>query len=155
MKLIFICHGNICRSTMAEALAKHLVDEAKKQGKKLKPEFASLEICSRATSSEELGNPPHHGTIRELQRRGISLAYLSAKKATKLCPADFSSDNLLYYMDQNNRRNIVRSFDIDALKNCFPLLSKDVADPWYTGDFQTCYDDVYSGVKQIVDDLFQ
>lgn len=138
-RILFVCHGNICRSPMAEFVMKDL---AEKRG--LGDYF---EIASAATSSEELGNPVHHGTLRKLKQVGIDC---SGKYARKLTKRDYADYDLLIGMDEANVRNMRRMYANDPDGKVFKLLEfagsqRDIADPWYTGNFDETYDDVSDG----------
>ena len=144
-KILFICHGNICRSTMAEYVMKHLV---KKAG--LEKEFF---IDSAATSTEEIGNGVHYGTRRKLAEVGIPCGDHRARQMTK---GDYEKFDLLIGMDGANLRNMRRICGGDA-KNKLRLLlqytgsDRDIADPWYTGNFDATYVDVVSGCTGLLE----
>ena len=140
-KILFICHGNICRSPMAEFVMKDLV---KKAGRS-----AEFEIASAAVSCEELGNPVYPPARRELQNHGISCAGKTARRITE---SDLGYYDYLYYMDASNARYLQRLFGDKAAK-CQPLLERDVADPWYTGDFSQTLDDILTGCSRILEEL--
>ena len=147
IKILFICHGNICRSPMAEFVMKELVRE-----RGLEDRF---EIRSCATSTEEIwngvGNPVYPPAKRELARHGIDCA---GKRAVQLTPEDYNRYDYLICMDRNNVRNAVR---ITGRGEKYRLLleyageSRDVADPWYTGDFERTYEDVLKGCTALLD----
>lgn len=144
IKILFICHGNICRSPMAEFVMKDMV---KKAG--LADQF---EIASAATSTEEIGNPVHRGTRERLKREGISVA---GKTAVQLKKSDYGKYDYLIGMDSWNIRNIQRMTGGDPEGKIYKLLdfagiSRDVADPWYTGDFETTYQDVVAGCEGLL-----
>ena len=137
-KIVFVCHGNICRSTMAEFLFRDLV---KKKGKE-----KDFQIISRATSREELGNPVHPGTRRILESLGISCA---GKRAQQITAKECDEADLIVIMDENNRRNLSPFLGNNARK-VFSLLSfahldRDIADPWWTGNFEETYEDIRFG----------
>lgn len=149
MNILFVCHGNICRSPMAEFVMKDLV---KKDG--LDTKFV---IASAATSAEELGNPVYPPARNELARHGISCAGHAARKLTK---ADYAAFDLLLGMDHANIRNMERVCGGDPLGKIHRLLDYtsrpgDVADPWYTGDFRTTWNDVSEGCAALLDKLKQ
>lgn len=140
-KVMFVCHGNICRSPMAEFVLKNLV---LKEG--LEDEFV---ISSSATSREEIGNPVHYGTRNLLKRYGIDT---SGKYAVQLTKRDYDEYDYLIAMDQWNLSNMKRIIGEDSKKKVSLLLDYtdrkgDIADPWYTGDFETTYRDVLEGCK--------
>lgn len=140
-KIMFVCHGNICRSPMAEFLFKDMV---KKRG--IADDFM---IASSATSREEIGNPVHHGTKKKLGELGISV---SGKYAVQLTKKDYDMYDYIIAMDSNNIRNIYRIIGDDSLEKVFLLLDfagrsgESIADPWYTGDFDLTYADIKSGL---------
>ncbi len=142
--ILFVCHGNICRSPMAEFVMKDLV---KKAG--LEAEF---EIASAATSTEELGNPVYPPARRELAAHGIGCAGHAARQLKK---ADYSRWDLLIGMDQANLRNMNRICGGDPDGKIHLLLeyagrTDEVADPWYTGDFRQTWDDVLEGCTALL-----
>jgi len=141
IKVLFVCHGNICRSPMAEFVMKDIV---KKAG--LENEF---HIASAATSSEELGNPVHRGTKAKLAEHGITTA---GKVARKLCKEDYNKYDYLIGMDSWNMKNMRRLFGGDpdtklSLLLAFAGRDGDIADPWYTGNFEVTYNDVLAGCQ--------
>ncbi len=147
IKIMFVCHGNICRSPMAEFLMKDLVE---KQG-----ESEKFLIKSSATSSEELGNPVHYGTRGVLDRLGISY---KGKYAVKLTAKDYNEYDYFVGMDTANIKNMQRIFGGDPENKISLLLSyagenRDVADPWWTGNFEQTYRDVSVGVKAFYDTI--
>ena len=138
-RILFVCHGNICRSPMAEFVMKDLAEKRGLGG--------YFEIASAATSSEELGNPVHHGTRTKLKQYGIDC---SGKYARKLTKRDYADYDLLIGMDEANVRNMRRLFANDPDGKVFKLLEfagsqGDIADPWYTGNFDETYEDVSDG----------
>lgn len=142
IKIMFVCHGNICRSPMAEFLMK---DFLKKKGEN------GIYVASSATSSEELGNPVHYGTRRVLDRLGISCA---GKVATKLTANDYDKYDYFIGMDEQNRRNMYRILGDDRQNKISLLLDytptpRSVADPWYTGDFTATYNDISLGIQKL------
>jgi protein-tyrosine phosphatase len=144
-RILFVCHGNICRSTMAEFVLKDMV-----AARGAADEFS---IASAATSTEEIGNPVHPGTQRMLREHGIG--GFQAKRARQLTPADYNDFDLIIGMDEANIRNMNRMLGGDPDGKIHKLLEfagsvRDVADPWYTGDFETTYDDVLAGCKGLL-----
>lgn len=138
IRILFVCHGNICRSPMAEMVMKDMV-----RARGIEDLF---HIESAATSSEELGNPVHRGTQRVLKAHGIPC---ENRQARRLRAADAAGWDLLIGMDERNMRNMQRMLP-DAAEKMHLLLefagsNRDVADPWYTGDFETTFNDVDAG----------
>ena len=141
IKVLFICHGNICRSPMAEFLFKDMV---KKRG--IAEQFY---IASAATSTEEIGNPVHRGTRNILNGLGISC---QGKQAVQMTKADYIKYDYLIGMDHWNISNMTRIAGGDPEGKIIRLLDftarpRDVADPWYTGDFNTTYRDIIGGLE--------
>ena len=144
VRIMFICHGNICRSPMAEFILKDMVE---KQGR-----AEEFYIASSATSYEEIGNPVHYGTKAVLDRLGISS---KGKSAVHLERSDYDKYDYLICMDNANVRNALRILGDDSLgKVCkllkFTGLDSDVADPWYTGNFEDTYRDVVKGCRALL-----
>ena len=144
IKILFVCHGNICRSPMAEFVMKHLVNESK---------VNEIYIESAATSTEELGNDMHRGTKEKLRNEGIPFKRRSARQMTK---SDYSSFEYIIAMDSNNIRNISRIIKTDSDNKVYKLLDftnrkgSDIADPWYTGNFDATYNDILEGCKGLL-----
>ena len=143
-KILFVCHGNICRSTMAQYV---LEDMVKNQG--LEDLF---EIDSAATSREEIGNGVHHGTRRKLAEMEIPCGDHRARQVTK---ADYEYYDYLLIMDANNRRNLLRIIGSDPQDKVHRLLDfssdpRDIADPWYTGNFDVTYEDIAEGCRDFL-----
>lgn len=141
IKILFVCHGNICRSTMAQSIFAHMAAE---QGLS-----ESFYIDSAATSREEIGNPPHYGTVNRLHQAGIPVVPHKARQMTR---ADYEEYDYLIGMDSANIRNMARIAGGDPEGKIYKLLSfagssRDVADPWYTGDFDATYADVEAGCR--------
>lgn len=141
IKILFICHGNVCRSPMAEFVLKDIVQ---KEG--IASEFY---IASAATSTEEIGNPVHHGTRSKLAQVGIST---SGKYAVQMKRSDYQEYDYIIGMDSWNYRNMLRIAGKDKEEKISLLLDytdhpRDVADPWYTGDFEKTYEDVLAGCQ--------
>lgn len=144
IKVLFVCHGNICRSPMAEFVFKDMV---KKEG--LEKEFL---IASAATSTEEIGNGVHYGTKQKLALYNISCA---GKKAVQMKKADYEKYDYLLGMDNANIRNMNRIANSDNEHKIKRLLDysnapRDIADPWYTGNFDKTYDDVVEGCTALL-----
>ena len=140
IKVLFVCHGNICRSPMAEFVMKDLVKKAGRE--------AEFLIDSAATSREELGNPVYPPARRELNRHGIACDGHCARQITR---ADLSKYDYIYYMDSRNARNLARMFPGE--ENFRPFLERDVADPWYSGDFTQTWEDICQGCARILEEL--
>ena len=139
-KILFVCHGNICRSPMAEFVMKDLAAKVGRSGE--------FKIASAAVSREEIGNPVYPPARRELQKHGIRCDGHAAHQITR---AELDEYDMIYYMDASNARYLRRLFGEDAAK-CQPLLSRDVADPWYTGDFQVTWEDIMEGCQRIMEE---
>ena len=144
IKILFVCHGNICRSPMAEFVMKQLVAQAGLAGQ--------FEIASAATSTEEIGNPVYPPARRKLAEHGIGCA---GKTARQLCAADYQKYDLLVGMDSANLRNMRRICGGDPQGKLHLLLDytgrpRDVADPWYTRDFEATWQDVLSGCRALL-----
>lgn len=141
IKILFICHGNICRSPMAQFVFQHMVNQSG-----LSSQF---HIDSRATSTEEIGNPPHRGTVRKLQQAGIPVL---PHRATQITWSDYNNFDYIIGMDAWNIRNLNRMLKGDPAEKVYKLLSfagsgRDIADPWYTGNFDETYNDVVEGCE--------
>ena len=140
IKILFICHGNICRSPMGEYVLKDMVKKAGLE--------SSFRIASAAVSREELGNPVYPPARRELQKHGISC---DAHRAHQITQKEYDQVDRVYYMDRSNYRYLQRLLkDTDK---CFPLLPHDVADPWYTGDFGETWRDIVEGCEKIMEEF--
>ncbi len=153
LRILFVCHGNICRSPMAEFVMKKLVrDEG------LEDQFY---IESAATSTEEIwngkGNPVYPPARRKLAEHGISCAGKEARQTTR---RDYARFDYLIGMDAANIRNMNRMYGGDPEGKISMLLthagiSRDVADPWYTGDFESTWQDVLTGCKALLTEIQQ
>ena len=141
IKILFVCHGNICRSPMGKFVLQDMVN---KRG--LSHLF---EIDSVAVSREELGNPVYPPARQELARHGIAC---DGHRARQITQRDYDHFDHIYYMDRSNARYLARMFPEDAGK-IRPLLFRDVADPWYTGDFSQTWDDITEGCEAILKEL--
>ena len=142
-KILFVCHGNICRSPMAEFVMKDLLNK----------EGIDAYVASAATSTEEIGNPVHRGTRAKLGEYGIST---EGKYAVQLTKSDYDKYDYIVGMDTANIRNILRICGGDPECKVAKLLSfagidGDIADPWYTGNFDDTYDDVLKGCKALAE----
>ena len=147
IKILFICLGNICRSPMAEFLLKDMV---KKRG--IAGDFY---IVSAATSTYEVGNPVHRGTRAKLAQYGISVA---GKTAVQLTKEDYAKYDYLIGMDSANIRDIMRIIGSDPQHKVYKFLQfagseRNIADPWYTGNFDVTYDDIYEGCTALLEYL--
>lgn len=144
-KILFVCHGNICRSPMAEFIMKKLVSEAGLSG--------AFEIASAATSTEEIGNPVYPPARRKLAEHGIAC---DGKTARQLTRRDYDNYDLLIGMDRYNIRNMERMCGGDPDGKIHMLMEyagndgQDVADPWYTGDFNATWCDCLNGCKGLL-----
>ena len=141
IKVLFICHGNICRSPMAEFLFKNYF---KNKGKE-----KSFLIESAATSTEEIGNGVHYGTKRILNSLGIDC---SNKRARQITKSDYDNFDYLIGMDEWNINNILRIVGKDINNKVYKLLDftnlkRDIKDPWYTGNFTETYEDIMIGIE--------
>ena len=141
IKILFVCHGNICRSPMGEYVLKDMVKRRGLEGR--------FEIDSAAVSREEIGNPVYPPARRELQKHGVPCDGHAARQVTM---ADYHHFDRIYYMDRSNARYLARMLPADPEK-IRPLLSRDVADPWYTGDFGQTWDDVVEGCEKILEEF--
>ena len=147
MRILFVCHGNICRSPMAEFVMKHLVAEAG-----LSDQF---EIASAATSTEEIGNAVYPPARRKLAEHGIGCEGKTARQMTR---DDYRYYDKVVAMDRNNLRNLRRMFGDDTEHKISLLMDHtrrpgDVADPWYTGDFEATWRDVLEGCRGLLDEM--
>ncbi len=148
-KILFVCHGNICRSPMAEFVMKDLVRKAG-----LASQFY---IESAATSREEIGNPVYPPARRKLAQHGISCDGHAARQLTN---QDYDEYDLLIGMDSANLRNMQRIYSGDPDGKLHLLMdytdcSHDVADPWYTGDFEATWQDVLAGCQGLLHKLME
>ena len=149
IKILFVCHGNICRSPMAEFVMKDMVRKAGLENQ--------FHIASAATSGEELGNPVYPPARRKLAEHGIDC---SGKTARRLRKSDYTQYDLLFGMDQANLRNMHRMCGGDPEGKLHLLLDftnrpGNVADPWYTGDFEATWRDVEQGCQGLLQELAQ
>ena len=140
IKILFICHGNICRSPMGEYVLKDMVKKAGLEDR--------FEIASAAVSREELGNPVYPPARRELAKHGIAC---DGHKAHQITQREYDYYDRIYYMDGSNARWLNRL--LKETSKCFPLLDHDVADPWYTGDFTATWNDIVEGCNAIMEEF--
>ena len=146
-KILFICHGNICRSTMAEFVFRDMISRA--------GQSKEFYIESAATSREEIGNDTHPGTKAKLRENGIPFERRSARQIVK---QDYKEFDYIIGMDDANVRNIMRICGGDSEHKIAKLLDyagmdRSIADPWYTGNFDETYDDVVQGCEALLEEL--
>lgn len=146
-RLLFVCHGNICRSPMAEFIMKKLVRNAERE--------ADFEISSAATSTEEIGNPVYPMARQELAKHGIGCPGHSARQLTK---ADYAHFDMIVGMDANNMQGMLDILGGDPDGKLSLILDhtghpRDVADPWYTRNFTAAWKDIYEGCTAIYNKL--
>ncbi len=143
IKILFVCHGNICRSPMAEYIMKNLIKEYPKE---------QFHIASAATSTEEIGNGVYPPVKALLKEKGIDT---SQKRAVQITEEDYQNYDYLIAMDQNNLHNLKRRFGNSVEEKVTLLLSytgsdADISDPWYSRDFVTCYKEVLAGCQGLL-----
>ena len=143
-RILFVCHGNICRSTMAQFVFEELARRAGRADE--------FEVDSAATSAEELGNPPHPGTVEKLRREGVPVG---RHRARRVRADEYDHWDHIIYMDAENARGLARILGSDPDGKVSRLLDwtgrpGDVADPWYTGDFDATYRDVRDGCAALL-----
>ena len=144
VKIMFVCHGNICRSPMAEFYMKHIVEKAGLEDE--------IFVASSATSLEEIGNDTHYGTKAVLSLHNIPFC---PRKAVRFTRKDYEKFDLILLMDKNNQRNIkyiVPEDSDDKIRLLLNFAGEDasIADPWYTGEFETTYRDVKRGCNALL-----
>ena len=149
IKVLFICHGNICRSPMAEFVFRDMVT---KRG--LGNRFY---VASAATTMEEIGNPAHRGTREKLRRHGISTA---GKYAVQMKKSDYDKYDYIIGMERWNVVNMMKILREDPEGKVSRLLDfsgrpRDIADPWYTGDFDITYDDIVEGCQALLNHILK
>lgn len=147
VKIMFVCHGNICRSPMAEFIFKDMVTK-----KNLQDDFY---IASSATSAEEIGNPVYPPAKRKLKDHGISC---DSKRAAQLKTSDYENYDYIIAMESFNLRGIMKIIGNDSHNKVYRLLDftdnkRDIADPWYTGNFDITYDDIYEGAQGLLNHI--
>lgn len=135
-KICFVCLGNICRSPMAEFICKEMVRKKKKSH-----EFY---IVSRGTSYEEEGNDVYPSAKRKLREEGIPF---DERSATRLEKEDYEQYDYFLCMEERNVSNAIRIFEGDPKNKVITLLDRDIADPWYTGDFDITYQELQEGIQ--------
>ena len=143
-KILFVCHGNICRSPMAEFVMKHLVREAGLAD--------NILVESKALHRDEIGSDTHRGTREVLHAHNIPF---SKRRATLMSAADYSAFDIIIGMDTENMRDLARLTGGDPQGKVHRLLSyigeeRDVADPWYTGNFEVTYRDVNASCRALL-----
>lgn len=148
IKIMFICHGNICRSPMAEFIFRDMLEKCSRD--------AEFIVASSATSTEEIwngiGNPVYPPAKAELAERGISC---EGKRAAQLKKSDYDKYDMFICMDSRNVTNTMRIFGDDPDNKVRKLLkNKDVCDPWYTDRFDIAYNDIYNGCKELMEELW-
>lgn len=144
VKILMVCHGNICRSTMAQSVFTYLLTQSRME--------SQFFVDSAATSREEIGNPPHYGTVAKLRRVGIPVVPHRARQMTK---QDYAEFDYLIGMDDANIRNMIRIAGGDPEQKIHKLLEyagsdRAIADPWYTDNFDVTYDDVLEGCQALL-----
>ncbi len=147
IKVLFVCHGNICRSTMSESVMTYLVKQAHLEDR--------IYVNSAATSREEIGNGPHYGTVSKLRQVGIPVV---SHRAVQMTKSDYAEYDYLIGMDTANIRNMNRIADGDPEGKIYKLLTfagegGDIADPWYTGNFDETYRDVLTGCTALLEHI--
>ena len=144
INIMFVCHGNICRSPMAEFVLKDMVAK-----RKISHNF---HIESSATSREEIGNDIHYGTKNKLKKVGVPF---TPRKATQITKSDYDKYDFILCMDNNNIRNLSRIIPNDKDDKIKLLLDfsnnpRNIADPWYTGNFEDTYNDIIEGCEALL-----
>lgn len=148
IKILFVCHGNICRSTMAESVFTYISGEKYLSG--------CFEIASAATSREEIGNPVDRRTVKKLEEKSIPSV---PHRAVQMTSSDCDRFDFVVIMDEENRRGAMRIAKTDAQRARIVKLldfvpgreGEDVSDPWYTHDFETAYNDIREGCEALLE----
>ena len=145
IKILFVCHGNICRSTMAESVMTYMAAQHGLSN--------LIQAASAATSQEEIGSPPHPGTVRKLREVGIPVI---PHRAVQMTRKDYEKYDYIIGMDQRNICNMQRITGGDPEGKFYKLLEfadsdRDIADPWYTGNFDKTYEDIAEGCNAFID----
>ena len=147
IKIMFVCHGNICRSTMSEFIMKDMIANRGLEDK--------IQVASSATSREEIGNDMYPPAKRKLDKEHIPYTRHHARQITK---SDYAEYDLILCMEQYNIRNLKRIIPADPDNKIHLLLDysdspRDIADPWYSGDFDKTYDDIIEGCEGLLEYL--
>lgn len=139
IKICFVCHGNICRSPMAEFIFKHKIKKLNLENK--------YSVTSRATSYEEEGNDMHYGTKDILDKNNITYNKHTAKRLEK---EDYDKYDYFICMDESNIKNTINIFIKDEKNKVIKLLDRDIRDPWYTDNFLETYKDIDLGTDNLL-----
>ena len=140
IKVLFVCHGNICRSPMAEYIMKDYLERY---------DIKDIIVSSCAVSNEEIGNDIYPPAKKCLDRHNINYDKHYARRITQ---SDYDEYDYIYVMDDSNLNYINRIID-DKDNKISKLLDRDIADPWWNGDFETTFDDLIEGIENILNDL--
>ncbi len=149
IKILFVCHGNICRSPMAQSVFAHMAAQ--------KGLSDRIDVDSAAVSREEIGNEPHYGTADKLREKNIPLI---PHKARRMTEKDYEEYDYLIGMDSSNIRIMQRIAGGDPQKKIYKMMyfagsDKDVADPWYTGNFDETYRDISEGLNGLMEHIMR